>query len=62
MKLQPRVACWVHGTSSLAVCVIVLGFAVLSAGAALATVLMIASGALIALVGSWLVWTQFSRF
>jgi hypothetical protein len=40
---------------------IVLGFAVLSAGGASAAVLLIASGALIALVGSWLVWSQFSR-
>jgi hypothetical protein len=42
------------------VALIVLGFAVLSGGAALATVLMIVSGALIALAGLWLVWRQFS--
>lgn len=37
-----------------------LGFTVLSVGAALATVLLIAAGALTALAGSLLVWRQFS--
>jgi hypothetical protein len=41
------------------IALIVLGFVVLSVGAALATVLILASGALIALAGSWLVWRQF---
>jgi hypothetical protein len=42
------------------VALIVLGFALLSVGAVLATVLMIASGAFIELAGSLLVWRQFS--
>jgi hypothetical protein len=43
------------------IALIALGFAVLSVGAALATVLILALGALIALAGSWLVWRQFPQ-
>jgi hypothetical protein len=43
------------------VALILLGFTVLAVGAAWAAVLIIASGALIALAGSWLVWRQLSE-
>jgi hypothetical protein len=37
---------------------IALGFAMLALGAAWATVLILASGALVTLAGSWLAWTH----